>query len=206
MAATKLSLYNGALALLKERPLAPTSENREPRRALDSAWDRGAVRACLEDGQWKFAAKTVMLDASPSLAPDFGFAYGFDKPEDFVKLMGIWSDEMLTQPFRDYREESGFWFGTLETMYVRYVSDDASYGMDMSLWPQSFIELVEADLAAKVAGPLTDTGKEMLELRKMCLTRALSRDSLSDPSKRPPEGSWVRSRGRGRSYANGQPR
>jgi hypothetical protein len=194
MAASKLTLFNGALALLKERPLASLSENREPRRALDSAWDRGAVKACLEDGQWKHAARTVMLDASVSITPDFGYQYGFDKPDDFVRLMGIWSDEMLSQPFSDYREEAGFWYGSLETMYVKYVSDHASYGMDLSLWPQSFVELVEAELAAKVAGPMTDAGKEMLQLRAERLTRALSRDAMVDPTKHPPAGSWVTAR------------
>jgi hypothetical protein len=207
MAASKLSLYNGALALLKERPLASLAENREPRRALDTAWDGGAVKACLEDGQWKHAKRTVMLDASPSITPGFGYQYGFDKPTDCVRIVGVWSDEMLTQPFRQYREESGYWFGTLETMYVSYVSDDVDYGMDLSLWPQSFVELVEAELAKKVAGPQTEKGEEMEKVRATRLTEALSHDATGDPTKYPPAGNWVRARGgRGGSYRDGQPR
>jgi hypothetical protein len=203
---SKLSLYNGALQLLKERPLAALTENGPSRRSLDSAWDRGAVRACLEDGFWKHATRAVMLDASPSVTPAFGYTYAFEKPDDFVRLVGVWSDEALTQPFDGYREEAGYWFASLETIYIKYVSDDTAYGMDMSLWPQSFVELVEAELAAKAAGPLTEIGQDMLKLREMRLTKAQSRDSQVDPTKHPPTGSWVRARSAGRYRNDGQPR
>ncbi len=202
---SKLTLYNGALRLLKERPLASLAENREPRRLLDSAWDGGAIDYCLEEGLWKFAKRTVQIDASPSIDPDFGYEFAFDIPTDHKGTAGIWSDEMLTQPFRDYREESGYWYGSLETMYVSYISNDAQYGLDLSLWPQTFVKFVEAHLASEVAGPMTEAGKEMLQLRERLLRAAKSSDAQGDPTRVIPAGSWVRARIAGRTRRTGQP-
>ena len=50
--ATKLSIYNGAAALLGETPLASLSEDRSVRYWLDRAWDDGVIDYCLEQGQW----------------------------------------------------------------------------------------------------------------------------------------------------------
>lgn len=204
MAVTKLTLFNSALRHLEDRPLASLSENRESRRILDAAWDNGAVDFCLESGQWKFAMRSIQLDASPSIAPDFGYEYGFDKPEDHVRTAGVFSDERMTQPFEDHREEAGYWFGSLETMYIRYVSNDASYGMDYSLWPQSFTKFVVAHIAAEAKGPLTEKGQELIKLQRFYLNEALSKDAMADPTKSPPVGSWVRARGRMMSR-DGQP-
>lgn len=205
MTTSKLTLYNGALRLLRERPLASLSENREPRRQLDAAWDGGAIDYCLEQGFWKFAKRTVMIDASPSIEPDFGFQYAFDIPEDHLTTAGVWADEMMTRPHRDYREEGDYWFGTLETMFVSYISNDAEFGMDFSLWPQTFVKFVEAHLASEVAGPLTESGKEMLQYRAKLLIEAKSGDAQGDPSRRLPVGSWVRARMAGNTRRNGQP-
>lgn len=200
MAATKLSLYQGALRLLGERLLASLAENREPRRILDSVWDGGAMSYCLESGQWKFAARTIQLDFSPSVEPDFGFTYAFDKPTDHVRTMGIWSDDYMRCPLEAYREESGFWVADLETLYIKYVSDDAAFGADMSKWPQTFVKFFEAHLASEAAMPLTGNRTkmdDMLAIRKAKLSDALSKDAMADPTKELPSGSWVRARSAG---------
>lgn len=203
----RLSLYNGALRLLRDRKLASLTENREPRRLLDDAWNEGAVDFCLQAGQWKFAKRSGQIDYSPSVEPGFpGMQYAFDLPEDFVRTIGMWSDEAMQNPYREYRQEAGFWWGNLETMYVSYVSNDAAYGGDMSMWPMSFVKFVEAHLAVEIAGPLTEKGMESVKARDYYLREALSKDAMEDPSRRIPDGSWVRSRGGfGRSRRNGQP-
>src|SRR3546814_15137415 len=63
------------------------------------------------------------------------------------------SDEYFRCPLTSLgaRDEGGFWFSDLATIYVRYVSDDASFGLDMSLWPVNFTRLVEAYLADQTA-------------------------------------------------------
>lgn len=201
----KLSLYNGALRLLKERPLALLSENREPRRMLDSAWDEGGVTACLEAGQWKFAKRSAQIDYDPSLEPDWGMQRAFTKPEDHVRTIGVWSDENMRCPFEDYRDEGAIWYGTIDTMYVSYVSSSVDYGMDFALWPMSFVKFVQAHLASEVAGPLTEKGQDMLKVRRFYLNEALSKDAMADPTRELPVGSWVRSRSAQRIRRSGQP-
>lgn len=208
MTVTKLSLANGAMRLLKERSLTAnelTNGTREPARVFNSVWDDGGLDSVLESGQWKFAKRTRMFDASPSVTPVFGYRYAFDKPTDWVRTIGVWQDEMSTSPLNAYREEAGYWYASLETIYVAYVSNDAAFGLDYSLWPQSFVQFAQAHFASQIAGPLTDEGKEIMKVRKLFLSAALSTDAMGDPSRSLPVGSWVRARTRGRVSRDGQP-
>lgn len=209
MPVSKLIIANGALRLLKERQLTQselTNGSREPARIFNSIWDEGGIDACLEAGQWKFAKRTVMLDASPSVEPDFGYRYAFDKPTDHIRTIGVWADEQMKTPLVEYREEGGYWFAAIETMFVAYVSNDAAFGNDYSLWPQSFLKFVQAHFASEMAGPLTSEGKEVLAVRKTLLSAALSTDAMADPTKFMPAGSWVRARTQGGIRRDGQPR
>lgn len=208
---TVLSLYNGALRLLKERKLADLDEDREPKRLLDDAWEDGptgdgVVKFCLEMGQWTFATRTVQLDYSPSVEPDFGYRYAFDQPEDMVDVCGIWSDPYQQQPLLDYKDERKFWYSSLQTIYVSYVSNDEDYGGDMSLWPETFKKCVEARLATEIAGNLTQgTGLIALADRawEKAKLEAQSGDAMRKPTTFPPEGSWTLSR---RGFGNNRSR
>lgn len=194
---TQLSLYNGALRLLKERHLTAgevAGNTREPARVLNAVWDDGAVRACLEAGQWKFATRTAMLEADPGIEPDFGYQFGFVKPEDMVRPCGVWQDESMRQPLRTYRYEGGLYFASLEVIFVSYVSDDAAYGLDYSLWPENFKQYVHAYLASHVAGPLTELGQSMIGLCEKLAADANALDAMTDPSKDLPTGSWANAR------------
>ena len=194
---SKLTIANGALRLLGERSLSQnelTNGSREPARLFNTIWADGGLDACLEAGMWKFAKRTVMLDTTPSVASTFGYQYAFEKPEDFVRIIGVWQDEMLTTPYIDYREEGGFWWATRETMFVAYVSNDAAFGLDYSLWPQSFVKFAQAHFAAEMAGPVSDKAQELAKFRKQYLTEALSRDAMADPTRLVPAGAWARAR------------
>lgn len=196
---TKLGLYNGALRLCKERKLASLAENREPRRLLDDAWGDGAtngtVKRCLQMGQWTFAMRTIMLDYSPSVEPDFGYRRAFDQPEDMVRVSAVCEDEYFEKPLTRYADERHFWFADLDTIYVRYVSNDASYGADLSLWPESFAKLVEADLAQEVVGSLTGADSQAIALAfKTAKSDAKSLDAGNKPTVFLPEGSWASAR------------
>jgi hypothetical protein len=78
---TRLGLYNDALTLhLGERRLAGITENTEPRRILDAAWDRsgqpdGGPIHCLELGYWNFA--TVRI-ARPYLGSPFDLTITYE--------------------------------------------------------------------------------------------------------------------------------
>src|SRR5204862_4868724 len=89
---TNLSVFNDALSHLGELKLANLSENREARHALDDTWG-GRVGFCLERAFWNFAMRTVEIAASDTLAPAFGMAYVFEKPDDWVRTYQVSDNE-----------------------------------------------------------------------------------------------------------------
>lgn len=193
----QLSLYNGALRNCGERKLASLSEGVETRRLLDDIWEGGAVRYALELGQWNFAVRTSQLTYSPSLSdPDFGYRYAFDRPTDLVRTIGVSGDEYFTLPLTAYRAEGAYWWADLDTIYVRYISDDDQYGNDMSLWPQSFVKLFEAYLSRELCPRLknfSDTDRINAEFTRK-LADAKAKDAMEEPSAKSPPGSWTMSR------------
>lgn len=203
----KLQLFNNALRLCSERKLASLAEEREPRRLLDDVWDDDGVDSCLEMGLWQFATRAVKLDYSPSVVPPFGFTRAFDKPEDFIRTAAVSSDEFFTEPLHEYTEEAGFWFADLDQIYVKYISNDAQYGADMSLWPRSFASYVSAYFASEIVPRLTADKERVVLLDKIMgkrLSKALMHDAMAEPTKFRPAGNWVRAR-RGRSRGDGGP-
>lgn len=196
---TKLALYNGALRELGERRIAALTENRESRRHLDDVYS-DAIRGCLEDGLWTFALRTSQLDYSPSIEPDFGYRRAFTRPDDFVRTAQVCQDAFLQTPLTQYTDEGGLWYADLDTIFIQYVSDAATYGGDMSLWTQRFIRLVECDLAERACLPITNDRQKkaaLLLLRKRMLDEARSQDAMAKPTKFPPVGSWVQARASG---------
>ena len=202
----RLSIYNDALLLCGERALASLTEEREPRRLLDQVWDSNGVRKCLEQGQWGFAMRTVMVDYDPGIEPDFGYRRAFEKPTDWVLTSSLCSDEYFTSPLLQYFDEATYWYADLDTIYVRFVSSDEDYGMDYGKWPDSFQEFVAAYFASKVVLKLTNDGdklKTILGLTERLKREAKSRSAMADPTKFPAPGSWVSSRLRNRTGDRG---
>lgn len=213
MAATRLGLYNGALRLCKERKLSSLTENCKARRLLDDAWGDGSttgvVRLCLEYGQWTFATRTQRLDYSPSVTPPFGYRRAFNQPDDMVDIIAVCQDEYLRIPLLAYADERHYWYADLDTIYVSYVSNDAGFGADLSLWPETFCKLVEAHLAEEIVGDLTGgDSKKIEEALKDAERRARSGDAMRKPTRFMPEGSWNASRRWGNAagrYDRGNP-
>lgn len=193
----KLSLYNGALVVLGERKLADLTENREPRYRLDDVWDNDLIDRVLKMGQWKFAKRTVELQASPSVTPSFGYQYAFDRPSDFIRTIAVCHDEYFNMPITRYENEASWWFCDQETIYVAYVSNDTQWGSDFTLWPPNFTEMVEHYLAMK-AGPrikgVDISSKTLAQWWKHWLLEAKATDAMESPAKFPPKGGWSRSR------------
>lgn len=205
----KLKIYNDALLALGERKLASLSEEREPRRALDDAFDEARLY-CLEQGFWNFALRTVELAPEAGIVPAFGFTHAFGKPADWVRTWLIADNEQFEPALLRYKDEGAYWYADHEPLFVRYVSGDAAFGLDLSLWPQSYATYVSARLARKICFRITgsDGRVERLEMvEKKALASARSTDAMNEPPGFFPAGSWVRSRGAGlqtRSRWNGE--
>ncbi|MHB0965501.1 MAG: hypothetical protein ACYC36_03515 [Bellilinea sp.] len=199
---TRILLYNDALMLCGERFLASLSEDREPRRLLDQVWDSNGVRYCLEQGQWQFAMRAQQIDADAAIDPQFGYNNAFDKPTDWVLTSAVCSDERFNTPLLQYSDEMGYWMADIDPIYVKYVSDDAAYGNDLTLWPATFCDYVAAYFASKVIMKLTSDKEKVAALltpRTGILAQRLliakSRAAMTQPTSFPAQGSWVTSRG-----------
>lgn len=196
--ATQLSLYNDALLLCGERFLASLTVSEEARRLLDHVWSNGGVKYCLEQGQWYFAMRSSAVDYDTAIEPDFGYTRAFSKPTDWLVTSALCSDEYFNVPLTAYVDEAGYWYADQDTIYVRYVSNDSLYGMDLNKWPEAFKDYVAAHFASRVIKKLSgseDKEKEALKYADQMLARAKGRAAQAGPTQFPAQGSWSRSRG-----------
>jgi hypothetical protein len=202
---TQLTLYNGALRALKERPLAGLTDPVKSRRELDNVWD-SAIKACLEQGYWNFAVRTSVFTPDVGYTATFGYKNRFTIPTDFVRLVALCRDEFFQIPNNSYTEEAGKWFSDEATLYVSYISDDPNYGSNMARWSESFINYVELYLADQVAGVITGDA-DMVGEKKLyrALVNARSKDAMNEPTKFMPSGQFTRAR-RGGSGFDRRPR
>lgn len=196
---TRLSIYNDALLLCGERALASLTEDREPRYLLDQVWDNDGLNYCLEEGQWYFATRTIQIDYDTAISPPFGYQHGFTKPDDWVLTCALCSDAYFRAPLTQYVDEAGYWYADLDSLFVRYVSNDAAYGLDMARWPRIFTEFVAAQFASKMVLKLTnddDRLARILKLRERLLSDAKNKNMMAEPTRFAARGSWSQSRNR----------
>lgn len=195
---TRLQLYNTALRHIGESNLSSLTENREPRRVLDQVWDDGFINAILEQGFWKFAARSVKIAFDPSVTPDFGYRYAFAKPDDFVQVAQVCSDEYFNTPLLKYTDEGAYWFTDLDEIYVQFISNGASYGNNLATWPESFNMYAGYALANEIVERLTQSAAKkdaIFKQMKFFLMEAKSKDAMKNPTKFAPPGQWTQSRG-----------
>lgn len=197
---TKLDVFNGALLVCGERFLNSLTEERETRRLLDHVWDvEDGVKACLEEGQWYFAMRTVQIDYDSGIEPDFGYQHAFAKPTDWVITSALCVDPYFRQPQTRYVDEAGYWYSDLTTLYVRYVSDDTAYGRDLNKWPKKFLDFVQADFAFKIIHKIKNSEAErdrIIAVRKKALRDAKNNALMAGPTQFPAPGTWSQSRNR----------
>lgn len=197
MATTKLQLYKGALVELGERTISSLTEDRKSRRTLDVVWDNGFVDEVLQKGQWNFAARSALIDYDTSVDPPFGYSRAFAKPDDWIRTLALSAEEYFIDPLRNYEDEAGYWYAEEDELYVKWVSNDANYGGDLSSWPVNFSRFVEVYLASRVSTALSQNKgltRDLIGFSDRLLIRAKSTDAMDEAAKTMPRGTWSRSR------------
>lgn len=208
---TQLELYNRALRHMKVVRLANLTEQVASRRALDDVYD-GALQYALEIGGWKFATRTSSLTEPDAADTNFGLAYAYPIPTDFVRWVAICPDDMFTTEVTDWEEEAGYIYTNLNTLYIKYVSNSTSYGLDLTAYPDNYAELVALIMAERACIPITSDVKlesDISEKRRRAETRAKRFDAIKERVKFKPTGSLVMSRVAGRAsprFSNGKMR
>lgn len=196
---TQLTITNGALGFLGERSLVATTDATEPARVMAANYT-AAVKYCLEQGHWKFAQRRAVLTPSLTEIPTSGRANAFEHPTDYVRVSALCSDERFEEPIVDIEDVGGFWYSDLDTLYLKYVSNDTNYGLNLSLWPETFVLFVQLYLAALAAPRIApdrkpDTIQAPGGVGLIAAKRnALAKDAVAGPTQFPPMGSWARSR------------
>ena len=192
--ATKLRLYKAAARHCEQRQVTSLTETTVTRRALDDIYDDGFLDGILEDGDWEFAMRFVKIEENTSVEPSFGYQKAFDRPSDFVRLNMISADEYLQTPLRAYRINPDYFFADIDPLYLRYVSNDSSYGGDLSNWTQSVNEYAGYKLAKHLAVALNLPAGKIDRLDDRCmksLKNARTKDAILNPTKFRAEGRWA---------------
>lgn len=210
--ATRLGIYNGALDLCGELPLASLTEVRKARSLLDRVWTEGGVRGALEMGQWTFAMRAAQFDYNASFTAPFGYARQFTKPTDWVLTSGVFQDSFMKIPQLQYTEEQGFWFADVDSLWIKYVSDDISYGGNLNGWPITFLDYVKAYFASRIIHNISGSSERVTFLMgppanpthgwlHKTLVEAKNRCAMTGPTTFPQNGTWARARRNGRNSA-----
>lgn len=207
--ATQLSIYQGACAVIGERMLLTTTEQREARRALDDVWDRGGVNTCLANGLWYFAARSDQWDYDPDFTPSWGFSCVFEIPSDWVRWKAICTDPYYNQPLLQCATEGLYFYCDMQVLWMSYVSKDPAFGMNMAAWPDNFQRYVEAYFGEAICMRVTgDENKRMAaeKKREEFLQKAKSTDAMNESTVLLPAGNWRMARhGRRGSIERGNP-
>jgi hypothetical protein len=197
-AAGQLDLYNRALSEhLGEKTLASLTEVRKARFLLDDVWARDPIKSALEDGQWTFGNRTLRIDASLTIEPEFGFDNAFEKPTDWLITTAISADPYFNNTLDAYSDEAGIIYAPMQTIYLKYVSNDANYGQNDALWPEYFRNYVAGKMALRICEPLTQSEAKIQRIEQTMekiLMNAQGKDNRNRPTTYPSEGTWARAR------------
>ena len=141
MAASQVSICNGARARIGAPPILSLSEDTKRARACNIAW-QPSLDGLLAEHAWPFALTRASL-ARLADPPAFGFSYAFQLPPDFISI----PDEQEAS----YQIEGTQYLTDAESVRLRYVRRVD----DPNLFPPSFVELLAIKLASELALTVT---------------------------------------------------
>lgn len=191
--ATKLSLWNDALRAIGELRLASLTEDVEARYVLDDAWT-GTVEFLFTEGLWNFATETVKITSDLGQPPIPGWSYTFDKPVGWLRTIAV----STTSLFREeavYRDEGNRIYANVDTLYIRFLSNNKSADDQITNWPPSFCNAVSAYLAMlcaeRLSGSEAKADKLATEYEK-ALASAKNKDAMDQATLYIRPGNWIR--------------
>lgn len=191
-------IYNDALLILGLNEISSPDDDSNRRAKLDRSVDSGIVGNMLEDSGWQFAVTSTKMGANPSVEPDWGYRYAFNKPPKLHRIIGLFSDEHMRTPIKNYSDEEGFFFTDSDTIYFQFISTD--FLTNPSQWPSFFRRLIAGRMAKDAAMSLVKEGadpKRADEEYRDRRNNALSNDAMASPPRRISSGAWVNARHRG---------
>lgn len=147
--ASKATIFNMALNLLGQDPIADPDGSGVPESALRQAYDI-CRKSLLEQHPWNFAIKRVALDKE-SEAPAMEYTAAFGLPSDCLRIIEVYN------PTSSYKEEYGLILSDDSTMKIKYIRDE----QDTSRFSALFTELLAYDIA--IASEYKITNQQSLQ-------------------------------------------
>lgn len=194
------SIYNKALRWVQERPIAATlgglTEQREPVRLLNAEWT-DAVNHALYEAYWNFAMRNVQATPDINRSPQFGYAFSYQKPTDWVRTFQLSDNEQFDPLLRHYLDQNEVWFANTPILYIKYVSKDPNFGWNMGFWTPGFAEYLGGYLALLIAPRIQQALDKVDSIEKRLRrlrAEAIAKDAMDLPVGKVPYDTWVTSR------------
>lgn len=199
-----LAIYNDIMNLYGLDPISSVNDDSYRKSRLDQARTAEIVEACMEDVGWHFASVSQKMFYDPSIDPEWGYQYAFERPAECHRIDGLFSDEHFRDPVKYYQEEydsvadKTFFYSSYQIMYIKYISSD--YVTDSTLWPSYFKRFVAAQMAidahagVKKQHPEIESFDVIKDHYARRRSEAKSTDAITSPPRVIAQGSWSRSR------------
>ena len=162
---TKIMIWNMALDLLREQPLAATSDEKATAKWLTRNYDQQRDYL-LERLPWKFALDRDEI-AADATAPAWGWSYRYLLPTDALRIIPLTRDGSWSGPLVPYEIEGSYilcdFSGPLRLRYVNRITNEGSFS-------NAFCEVLAARLATKMAHWMTGKASMVDQLRGIYTT------------------------------------
>jgi hypothetical protein len=194
---TLRAIYNDCLQILMLDPIVSNTDDSLAKNRISIALDNGLVGAVLEDTSWNFGLQSDQLFYDPGIDPPWGYEYVQALPANWHRINGVYVDELMRTPLRDYVQQldqgtgNTLIYSSQQIIYVEYVSK--AFLTDYENWPDYFKRLVAGRMAldANIPGGNKEVAVAQYTARRR---EAMSTNAINGVPKRLALGSWSRSR------------
>lgn len=196
-AGSQTGIYNKAIVLLgSAESLRSHDEPLPSAQSLSALWDISR-RSALALHPWNFAVRRAKLQRDTE-APEFGYAYQYELPEDCLRWLPWDTDSPY---YFEGEEEGGLLLTDEEEIFVRYIYDHT----EIPAWSPLFVDVMAYTLAAEFCEGKTGIKglrTSLIDQRDKMVMSARKADGLATGA-RHRRRSVVRSRWAGARHRNG---
>lgn len=192
-----VDVCNLALDLLRQDAITSIETPTGGNDVTCARWYDHTRRGTLRKHPWNFAIQRATI-APNVVAPAFGYAYAYDLPSDFLRLLSI-GDDYLNDIETKYQLENGqLLYSASDTgsIKVRYIYDI----VNVAQFDPLFIDVLAAELALRMAYKITGTdeaGVRIAEHLKLIAPESYAIDGQERPPQRIQRSKFLDARRRG---------
>lgn len=179
--ATKGDVYK---VFMERLDLCRASESVPPPLRLAEHTIERQTKALLEEGLWKFGAKTSELDSTAG-TPSISYGYRFTKPADWLRTIHVFRQSGNNDVEIDFRDEGGYLHAEYDPIVLRYLST-AAVSPVTGDWTELFTNAWHALLRLKDAeqnGASENEVQARLMTYRTALAEARIKDGLNERPK-----------------------